>query len=105
MIKQVSLSWNAVSGATYNVYYGTSTITDISSSSLTKVSNISTNTKTITNLINDTKYYFVITAVKDNIESLKSNEVNSIPKAVVVSPSNSKLNDTGITWGGDYTSE
>ncbi len=99
---QVSLSWNAVSGATYNLYYGTNTITDISSSSLTKISTISTNTKTITNLTNDTKYYFVITAVKDNIESLKSTQVNSIPKAVVVSPSNSKLNDTGITWGGVY---
>ena len=97
---QISLSWNAVSGATYNLYYGTSTITDISLASLSKVSN----TKTIINLTNNTKYYFVITAVKDNIESLKSNEVNSIPKAVVVSSSNSKLNDTGITWGGDYSS-
>ena len=76
--KEVSLSWNVIDGARYNLYYGTSTISDLASA--TKISNISTNAKTITSLTNDTKYYFVVTAVKDRIESVKSNEVSQTPK-------------------------
>ncbi|OJA03293.1 fibronectin type III domain-containing protein, partial [Bathymodiolus thermophilus thioautotrophic gill symbiont] len=60
--KLVNLSWNKVSGVdSYNVYHSTSNIT-----SLSDLSKINTNTlaKTILNLTNNTKYYFVVTAVK-----------------------------------------
>ena len=99
--KQITLSWNKVSGATYNIYYSSSSISDIKNA--TKITNISATIKTITNLINGTKYYFVITSLKDGIESTKSTEISSTSIKAVVRTGTSTLNDTGITWAGNFS--
>jgi hypothetical protein len=109
---QINLKWNATSGATYNLYYAKESFAEIdnisnyaSLSGGTLLNNLSVNDKTIANLTNNTKYYFVITAVKNNVESGKSNEMSVMP-VVPTTPNTatSTLNDTGITWGGDYPS-
>ena len=97
--KQITLSWNKVSGATYNIYYSSSSISDIKNA--TKITNISATIKTITNLTNGIKYYFVITSLKDGIESTKSTEISLTAIKAVVRTGTSTLNDTGITWAGN----
>lgn len=52
----------------------------------------------VTGLTNGTTYYFVVTAVQDGKDSDASNEVSATPQVLQAS----RLNDTGITWGGDY---
>jgi hypothetical protein len=64
----------------------------------TLLANLTGVSKEIINLIINTKYYFVITAVKDTFESSRSNEVTATPKAPVEVR---MLNDTGVTWGGN----
>ena len=84
--KQVSLSWDSTNTTTYNLYYATASfanLNDISNyntlSGATLVANLNTNTYTITSLTNGSKYYFVITAVQNSIESKISNEVSATP--------------------------
>ncbi len=99
---EISLSWsNSGPGATYNLYYAKesfASLDDISNYATlnggTLLNSIATH-KTI-NLTNGITYYFVVTAIQNNIESSASNEVSATPQG--------KLNDTGITWGGDYSS-
>jgi hypothetical protein len=64
----------------------------------TLLANLTGVSKEIINLIINTKYYFVITAVKDTFESSRSNEVTATPKAPVEVR---MLNDTGVTWVGN----
>jgi hypothetical protein len=109
---EVYLAWSGITGATYNLYYAKESFANLGSISNyatlnggTLLNNLSVNDKTITGLTNNTKYYFVLTSVKNNVESGKSNEVSATP--VAPTPPNtatSTLNDTGITWGGDYPS-
>ena len=109
---QVSLSWDSTNTTTYNLYYATASfanLNDISNYSAlrgaTLVANLGTNTYTTTSLTNGSKYYFVITAVQNSIESKGSNEVHATPQVVIINTSTTTLlNDMGITWGGDYTS-
>jgi len=106
--KKVTLSWDSVSRAdTYNIYYAKQTFANIDDLSNyasltggTLIPNLTGASKEIT-LTNGTKYYFVVTALKGNKESGVSNEVNAIPEAQPVTPTG-RLNDTGITWGGNY---
>ncbi|CAC9579425.1 hypothetical protein [uncultured Gammaproteobacteria bacterium] len=100
---EVTLFWNSVSGAAkYNIYYATETFANIkvenyaSLNGSTLLVNLTGTSKKITGLTNNTKYYFVVTAVKDAFESGGSNEIAVITKVV--------LNDTGITQGGGYPS-
>ncbi|MBA5249628.1 MAG: fibronectin type III domain-containing protein, partial [Gammaproteobacteria bacterium] len=79
--KKVTLSWNSVSGADqYNIYYSNNPITQLSSTS--KLST-NTHTKQMTGLTNNTKYYFMVTAVQTkttgNIESEHSIQIESTP--------------------------
>ena len=79
---QVELSWAAVSGATrYTVYYSTSTIGDITASSVRSVAATSTSA-TVTNLPNGTLHYFVVTATTADGESAASSEASTTPTLV-----------------------
>jgi hypothetical protein len=97
----IALTWDSVSGADkYNIHYATETFANIevvnysSLNGYTLLANLTGVSKEIINLIINTKYYFVITAVKDTFESSGSNEVTATPKVRM-------LNDTGVTWGGN----
>lgn len=74
---QVSLSWNASSGATtYNVKRATASggpYTTVGSPSITSFTN--------TGLTNGTTYYYVVTAVNTAGESGNSNQVSATPSA------------------------
>ena len=100
---QIILSWDSVADATYNVYYAQLSFAGVEVANYatltggTKITGLTSDKKIITDLSNGTKYYFVVTAVVNNLESAKSTEVNATPVAT-------PLNDTGITWGGDYSS-
>ena len=105
----IALTWDVVSGAIgYQVYYAKQSFSSIGSNLSNYASlnggsllqNITGNSKTIANLTNDTKYYFVIIAVKDTFESGGSSEATATPQAQVGATLTETLNDTGITWGG-----
>src|SRR3989338_2030534 len=73
---QVSISWTAVSGATYNIYWlATSGVTKTTGTKITGASSPYTHT----GLTNGTTYYYVVTAVDNNGESSESSEVNAMP--------------------------
>lgn len=76
---QASVSWTAVAGATsYNVYYSaTSGVTK--SNATNSVTNVTGTTTTVSNLIDGTPYYFIVTAVDASGESAASSEVSAIP--------------------------
>jgi len=82
----VTLSWNAVAGASgYRIYYASETkilIANIASfADGTRVDNV-TSPYTITSLRNNQTYYFVVTAINGDRESLASNEVSATPGSV-----------------------
>jgi len=73
--QQVSLSWNASSGATsYNVKRGTA-----NGGPYTTVASPTTTTYTDTGLTNGTPYYYVVTAVNTAGESGNSNQATATP--------------------------
>ncbi|CAK0772210.1 hypothetical protein CCP3SC5AM1_780003 [Gammaproteobacteria bacterium] len=76
--KQVTLRWKTVAGATgYNVYQGTT----MGGEYMTPVkSGIKGTRVTITDLINDTQYFFKMSAINATVTSALSNEVNATPK-------------------------
>ena len=100
----VSLSWTS-SEAKHRIHYATESFAgkgDYSLASGHSKVDISSDTSTnVTDLTNGTKYYFVVTAIKDGKESNASHEVSSTPAKPAVAKA-STLNDTGITWGGDH---
>ncbi len=76
---QVTISWNSVSGATsYNLYWSTSP--GVSKASYTeKIFNGTISPLTHTGRINDTTYYYVVTAVNSCGESNESSQVSATP--------------------------
>ncbi len=88
---QVGISWDAVLGATsYNVYY--STTTGVTRGAVTKVIGTNANTSQAVNgLTNGTTYYFVVTAVGTNGESVESAQVIATPLATATSFSQTDL--------------
>jgi hypothetical protein len=75
---QVTVSWDAVTGATsYNVYYGTATGVTTASTKVTGA----TSPDAISGLLNGTTYFFVVTAVNGNGESAVSFEASALPTA------------------------
>jgi hypothetical protein len=86
---QAIINWGTVLGATsYNLYYATST--GVTRANGTKVSGVSSG-QTVTGLTNDTVYYFVVTALDTNGESIESSQVmikpvHSAPPAVPAAP-------------------
>jgi fibronectin type 3 domain-containing protein len=78
---QVSLSWNASSGATsYHVKRSTS------SGAETQISAPASNSFTDTGLTNGTKYFYMVSAVNSGGESANSSEVNATPAAPAARP-------------------
>ena len=73
----MTLTWTAVTGATsYNIYW--STLPNVTKTIGAATEGLLTLTTTVT-LINGTKYYFVVTAVNANGESMESNELSATP--------------------------
>jgi len=74
---EATINWTAVAGATsYNIYY--STTTGVTKTTGTKVPN-ATSPRIVTPLTNGTTYYFVVTAVNANGESVESSQVSALP--------------------------
>jgi hypothetical protein len=77
---QASISWTAIAGATsYNIYYATAT--GVTKTNGTRIPN-ATSPAVVTSLTNGTTYYFVVTAVNANGESVESAEVSARPATV-----------------------
>ena len=82
----VTLSWNPVSGATgYRIYYASEAnilINNIASfDDGTRLDN-ATSAQTISNLRNQETYYFVVTAINGDQESIASAEVSATPGSI-----------------------
>jgi alpha-tubulin suppressor-like RCC1 family protein/fibronectin type 3 domain-containing protein len=76
--QQVTVSWNAVTGATsYNLYW--STIAGVTKANGTKITNASS-PFVHTGLANGTTYYYVVTAVNAGGESGESGQVSATPQ-------------------------
>ncbi|MBI5756561.1 MAG: fibronectin type III domain-containing protein [Nitrospirae bacterium] len=72
---QVTISWSSITGATsYNIYW--STTTGVTKTSGTKIPNV-TSPYTHPSLTNNTPYYYVVTAVNANGESMESAQVSA----------------------------
>ena len=95
---QVTLSWNAVSGATsYNLYYATES--GVSTASGTKIS--STTTPYVqSGLTAGTAYYYIITAVNSAGESSASIQVSASTTAAPAVPTVPAAPSGVITSGG-----
>ena len=80
----VTITWDASPGATsYNVYYSTqSGVSTTSGSQITGA----TSPFVISNLSNETTYYFVVTAVSSGGESFESAQVSAMPSALIQAP-------------------
>ena len=79
--QQVSLTWNASSGATsYHVKRGTA-----SGGPYTQVASVATTSDVDTGLTNGTAYYYVVSAVNANGESGNSSQASGTPTAAVTS--------------------
>lgn len=85
----VGLQWSPVSGATsYNIFYATEagiTAQNIAAYENGTLVQGATSPFVIGGLSNGQRYYFVVTAVNTQSESLQSNEVSAHPQAVVLS--------------------
>jgi hypothetical protein len=81
---KVTLTWMAATGATsYNIYW--STLPDVTKTIGAATIGLLPLTATVT-LVNGTKYYFVVTAVNANGESMESNEMFTTPPSGPTGP-------------------
>ena len=96
---QVTISWNAVSGATsYNIYW--STTSGVTKSTGTKISNV-TSPYTHSGRTNGAAYYYVVTAVNDFGESVESSQVSAIPQAPIRLPKTGQTTSYATGDDGD----
>ena len=85
---QVTLSWTAVDGATsYTVKRSTTS----GGTYTTIASNVSGTSYVDTSVTNGTTYFYVVTAVTANGESVNSNEASATPMATIVAPTGNAL--------------
>jgi hypothetical protein len=86
--REISITWNSVTGATsYNLYW--STTIGVTKTSGTKISNV-TSPYVHTGLTNGTTYYYVVTAQNTYGESRESSQVSASPATAPPPP-------TGVT--------
>ena len=104
---QVSLSWNAVSGATsYKVYRGTA-----SGAETLLQSGLATTSFLNTGLTNGTTYFYKVTAVNAGGESPLSAEVSATPQVPSPAPPTSlsaiavSISQIDLTWTDNSTNE
>ena len=94
--KTAIVSWTAVSGATYNLYYNTGTMVDTLTG--TKVLAV-TSPYTVNSLINGTGYAFALAAVATNCQSNLSPVVIATPQVdaptIQTHPQNASANKSG----------
>jgi mono/diheme cytochrome c family protein len=91
---QVTLSWNAVTGATsYNIYW--STTTGVSPLTGTRIAN-ATSPFVQTGLAASTTYFYVVTAVNASGESAPSTQASATTNTIVTAP----VAPTGVTAVG-----
>jgi hypothetical protein len=77
---EASVSWTAVTGATsYNLYY--SSTAGVTKATGTKITNV-ISPRIVTPLTNGTTWYFVVTAVNANGESVDSSQVSALPTTI-----------------------
>lgn len=75
---EVSLNWSAAgNAAAYNIYYATAA--GVKKTTGTKFATTTSTSAVVTGLTNDTRYYFVVTAMNSSGEGSESNEVSAIP--------------------------
>ncbi|MBI5206927.1 MAG: fibronectin type III domain-containing protein [Candidatus Firestonebacteria bacterium] len=102
--EKINVRWDIVKGASsYNLYMDTSQ--NIAKTNFLDKKNVTTTSYSWTGLINDTTYYFMVTAENsygESIESLKvhaapndSTNIPSAPKGVIPIPQDSKIN---LSW-------
>ncbi|MBI5207638.1 MAG: fibronectin type III domain-containing protein [Candidatus Firestonebacteria bacterium] len=100
--KQMTITWNTVDGAdSYNIYWSTNSgVTKKSGAKIEKA----VSPYKHTGLINDTVYFYVVTAVNKFGEGIESKEISGtpgpppgVPTGVKASPADKKIT---ITWNG-----
>jgi len=96
---QVTLSWNSVPGATsYNIYW--SNTPGVTKTNGTEIKGV-TSPYTHTGLTNYTAYYYVVTAVNSNGESIESNQVSVIPGTLAPTGVSAIAGDKQVTISWD----
>ncbi|GGD91556.1 S-layer homology domain-containing protein [Paenibacillus nasutitermitis] len=94
---KVSLTWNLVDGSTSYKIYNSTTPNNFGAAAATVDGSV--NSSDVTGLVNGTTYYFVVKAVKGNMESTNSNEVSAIPTTVPTAPTESPSIQEPINTG------
>ena len=94
--KEIDLSWNSVTGANYYQIYRN--VSDLTSTSK-KIKEPTATTYSDTNLSSNTTYYYWLKACKTG-GVCSEFSISASAKTKLIQP----LNDSGITWGGDYSS-
>ncbi len=105
--RRITLVWNNVKGAEkYNIYVSRQPNIVIGAAGVTQYTK-QTPPFQLTNLTPGERYYFAVTTVANGKESALSQEVSNYAAGDTAPPPTAgtgKLNDTGITWGGNYPS-
>ena len=104
----IHVQWDPVGEAdSYNLYYATESfagLTDLENYASLAGGTLMPNQTSpviLTGVLNGTQYYLVVTAVNIAGESIASIEAITTPLPQTTT-SISQINDTGITWGGNY---
>lgn len=101
-VHQVTVSWDAVAGATsYNIYY--STTTGVTKTTGTKISGLTASPEIVTGLTNGTTYYFVVTAQNDDGESVESTQVSAAPSLLPALSAPSGVGASAAAGGATLT--
>ena len=85
---QITLSWKAEEGLTYNLFYSTTPGIDVDDTNVMKISGIRTSPYTHTDLTNDVTYYYLLRAVNSFGESVPTAEVSAAPNTPLAVPRN-----------------
>lgn len=101
--QQVNLAWTAaVDASGYNVYWSQySGIHPDTAASYEGMQTVSSTSLGVSDLLNGTRYHFIVTATAGSVESEAGDEVMATPTAPAAFNPTGGLNDTGIDWCAD----